>query len=417
MVFWCSQKFVNPINIWPAYFVTMLKHLSGAGSPRRLHARARTRLVRWLLDPGVEASPEIHAALVRDVDMSMPAIYFSTINFLILGAVFFHISPTEWHAFLLAGNLLSVGLRLSSAMLINKGNAEGRPVLVDIYCLSTIFWGCLQGALAGGAMISESTTLQILAATGIMALQGALFTRNFSVPRFAMTILCASVLPFATGIGFARDHWLLCLPLMMPSYLFGTYSTIKRFQGLSLLAYQERHISQQAALHDPLTGALNRRGVRQAMENGIGHEVLTVFYLDLDAFKQVNDRHGHIAGDRLLRGVVKRLRTVVREGDILGRAGGDEFIIVAPAMTQAAAENFAARLVAQLSAQSYAIGDGLTARIGVSVGFACAPEDSTSLMELTHMADMALCAVKQQGKGSWQRAVVSGQSSAVSSGF
>jgi diguanylate cyclase (GGDEF)-like protein len=136
--------------------------------------------------------------------------------------------------------------------------------------------------------------------------------------------------------------------------------------------------------------------------------MLTVFYMDLDGFKQVNDNHGHAAGDRLLRGVVKHLRTVIRDGDILGRVGGDEFVVIAPAMPPAAAEAFAARIVEQLTAHIYALGKGITTRIGVSVGYACAPEDSTSLLELTHMADQALYVVKQKGKGSWQRAATCG---------
>lgn len=376
--------------------------------PSRLHGRARTRLVRWLLEPGVTASPRLRAALVGDVDISLPGILFSSVNFICLGGIFWWLSPTPWHAALLAANGLGAATRLASVALIATGKAEARPGLVDLYCLATICWSLLQGIMAGGAMISESPPLQILAATWIMALQGSLCTRNFSVPRFAMAILCAADLPFVAGAGLSQDHWLLVIAAATPSYLYASYAAVKRFQTLSLQAYREQFLSQEAALRDPLTGALNRRGLRQAINDGISEEMLTVFYLDLDGFKMVNDLYGHTAGDRLLRGVVKRLGPIIRDGDILGRVGGDEFIIIAPAMPPEAAEAFAARLVEEITTHLYPLGNDMTARIGVSVGYACAPEDSTSVLELTHMADVALYAVKKNGKGSWQRAATCG---------
>jgi diguanylate cyclase (GGDEF)-like protein len=269
-------------------------------------------------------------------------------------------------------------------------------------------WSLLQGVMAGGSMLSECPTLQIMSATFVMALQGSLCTRNFSVPRFAMTILCAADLPFVAGAALSKDHWLLVISVVTPSYLYASYATVKRFQTLALQAYREQFLSQEAAVRDPLTGALNRRGLRQAMDEDIGDALLTVFYLDLDGFKMVNDLHGHTAGDQLLRGVVRRLRLIIRDDDILGRVGGDEFIIIAPSMPPEAAEAFAARLVAELTAHVYPLGKETSTRIGVSVGYACAPEDSTSLPELTHMADVALYAVKKNGKGSWQRVATCG---------
>ena len=94
--------------------------------------------------------------------------------------------------------------------------------------------------------------------------------------------------------------------------------------------------------HDALTGLLNRRGLdqqlAQAMAHARRHEVPTaLMFLDLDGFKLVNDRFGHLHGDRLLRNVVQGLRERLRAGDTIARVGGDEFAIILPFATPAAA--------------------------------------------------------------------------------
>ena len=131
----------------------------------------------------------------------------------------------------------------------------------------------------------------------------------------------------------------------------------------------------------------------------------SLFHLDLDGFKEVNDRLGHEAGDVLLRLVAARLRQASREADIIARPGGDEFIIIAPGMTPSIGEAFAARLVTEICRDPFSLGGGRSASVGVSVGFACAPEDGTAFEELYRKADAALYAVKSQGKRSWRRSL------------
>ena len=107
-------------------------------------------------------------------------------------------------------------------------------------------------------------------------------------------------------------------------------------------------ISEQA-LHDPLTGALNRRGgeaaadhVRGVVERGGG--TVTVTILDLDGFKGFNDEHGHAAGDALLVEIVSTWLAHLRAGDVLARVGGDEFLLVLPQTDAAAATHLVARM-------------------------------------------------------------------------
>lgn len=127
------------------------------------------------------------------------------------------------------------------------------------------------------------------------------------------------------------------------------------------------------------------------------HHSLAVLYLDLDHFKQVNDRLGHAAGDALLADVAQRMRAAVREGDTVARLGGDEFAIIQPnADRPDSTMALARRLLARIAAP-YAI-DGAEAVVGVSIGIAWYPEDGLSADDLLRHADAALYAAKRGGR-------------------
>ncbi len=83
-----------------------------------------------------------------------------------------------------------------------------------------------------------------------------------------------------------------------------------------------------AATHDALTGLLNRAGLRDLIDRGSELPVIGALYLDLDGFKEVNDRYGHHAGDELLAVVATRIRHAVRSDDVVSRIGGDEFVVL-----------------------------------------------------------------------------------------
>jgi diguanylate cyclase (GGDEF)-like protein len=160
---------------------------------------------------------------------------------------------------------------------------------------------------------------------------------------------------------------------------------------------------KRLAMHDVLTGLANRMWFRQAlqeaMERAAAQETkLAVLMIDLDRFKPVNDRYGHLVGDLVLKEVAQRLRKVGRAGELRGRFGGDEFVaIVEYDSDDAIPRNVGERLVKSLAEPMYL--QGLTVEIGGSVGIAIYPSDATTAEELVGKADMALYRAKSDGRG------------------
>ena len=147
------------------------------------------------------------------------------------------------------------------------------------------------------------------------------------------------------------------------------------------------------ALHDPLTGILNRRGFDERGAACIrGTSVGAVLYLDLNQFKSINDRFGHQAGDALLKAFGHRLEFCLRPEDILGRLGGDEFAIVLPGVSVEDAKHIAERLV-QTSAEAYII-QGQEIKCTASVGIALLPKHGEELWHLLSIADGAMYKAK-----------------------
>ena len=150
--------------------------------------------------------------------------------------------------------------------------------------------------------------------------------------------------------------------------------------------------AQQAAERDPLTGLLNRAGLRRRLGE-LGQAELTVLYLDLDHFKEVNDEYGHEAGDQVLVEVGARLAAAVRVTDLTVRLGGDEFVLVAA--DHADPRRLAERIIADIE-QPIATDRG-DASVSASIGWTYA-EAADDIDELLRRADEALRAAKGSGK-------------------
>lgn len=157
------------------------------------------------------------------------------------------------------------------------------------------------------------------------------------------------------------------------------------------------------AHHDSLTALANRHTLQRQLEQSLSlaarhQRVGALLLFDLDSFKEINDAHGHMIGDQLLRMVAARLRPALRESDTFARFGGDEFAVVAPDIAgPAGAADLAQRLI-KLMAEPFRVGDG-EVQIGVSIGVALFLEGSDDPEQLITRADRALYWAKHESRG------------------
>ncbi|UIJ72569.1 bifunctional diguanylate cyclase/phosphodiesterase [Aurantimonas sp. HBX-1] len=174
----------------------------------------------------------------------------------------------------------------------------------------------------------------------------------------------------------------------------------RRSITLSLSEAEVRHLAH----HDLLTGLANRAQLAKRFDAAIGERWtgghLTLIYLDLDRFKEVNDTLGHPAGDELLREFADRLRRLTGEADTVARVGGDEFVVLTRSLlsTQAVQE-FCAKLI-ETTRRPFDV-EGTQVFIGASVGAARASEPGDDREELFRRADVALYHSKRSGRSSF----------------
>ncbi len=184
----------------------------------------------------------------------------------------------------------------------------------------------------------------------------------------------------------------------------GVGGVVGWLRHLSRNLRHERSLSQRAQI-DPLTGALTRAAfedrlrmeLEEAGETGSG---LALLFVDLDRFKFVNDTFGHDIGDKLLREVGRVLRSNVRSNDIVGRVGGDEFMVaLLGVVDEDSAGQVARSLVRELSAPIAV--DERELQVSASIGISLYPRDGANAEELLHSADAAMYQVKEGGKNAY----------------
>lgn len=157
------------------------------------------------------------------------------------------------------------------------------------------------------------------------------------------------------------------------------------------------------AMTDPLTGLLNRRPLLRLAEAERARaarsgEFVGVMMIDCDDFKRVNDVHGHEAGDRVLRALAQRFASLVRSHDLVGRWGGEEFVMIFATADAAGAEAAAERLRLHVADTPFEARPGIGLRLTVTVGVAVLEDRLESFADLLRRADRALYAGKAKGR-------------------
>ncbi len=178
--------------------------------------------------------------------------------------------------------------------------------------------------------------------------------------------------------------------------------------GERILELQEQLIAVREALwvqatHDSLTGLWNRAAIldilrREHGRAGRGGTPLGLIIADLDHFKSVNDTYGHPAGDVVLQEVARRMRSVVRAYDSIGRYGGEEFLIIAPGCDTGSALQEAERLLECVSSEAIETPYGIVFPVSMSLGVTSSSGADEATFDLLQAADLALYRAKHRGR-------------------
>lgn len=164
--------------------------------------------------------------------------------------------------------------------------------------------------------------------------------------------------------------------------------------------------AEREARRDSLTGLWNARAFHESVHSlaaqaELEKSVFSVLFLDVDHFKSVNDRHGHVTGSRLLVEIARVLESATREGDVLGRYGGDEFTVLLPEVDTPLALNVAERIRTTIASHRFLASSGTILPITVCVGVASFPRHARDPQAILDMADRAMYI----GKGSFRNSV------------
>lgn len=195
--------------------------------------------------------------------------------------------------------------------------------------------------------------------------------------------------------------WLLAGALVLS---FGVLVALhRRVRLANRLLARSNQVLRQHGERDPLTGLANRRGFQEAMQRRAADGTLsgTLYLIDVDHFKRINDRHGHAAGDAALVEVAQRLRATLREDDLIVRWGGEEFLVVVQALSAERIDALARRMLGALQVAPVVV-ERQTIAVTASIGFATFPIGPGALAvpweRAVNLVDTAMYLAKTHGR-------------------
>jgi diguanylate cyclase len=359
----------------------------------------RDRAQAWLSPPVPDAvRPALQLAQLNGLRMQAPMLLgVAALNVIIIMAVCAHqgfpLASYGWMSALIVYCIFRVftltrrlNRPLSEAGLTKLVRRSTLATVVMLACLGLVtVYTFVAGTFSGSTLIPMSLSF------GAVSIAHCLYTmRPAAIGAITLGVFPAAIGMMAVGPFEAR---MLSLAMASVGILMMRFVTEQNDQLVISLGLAEEN--RRLAMTDALTGIANRRAIMTELDReaaaGNGYALALI---DLDGFKQVNDAHGHHAGDHLLREVATRLSQAAGEGDNVGRLGGDEFILIFRGNPDQA--DCTARANAALASLSRPVElEGLRLVFGASLGFAIAGQHGDSVEALLNSADEALYVVKR----------------------
>lgn len=299
-------------------------------------------------------------------------------------------------------------VRLHGRLIEQQKSSDQTTLLV--YAEGSVFSAILPGGLKDKSFagLREGSQIQL---TGISVISETQASRHFRLPK-AFQILLRSpddVVLLQEPSWWTPGHALVMLALVLAVTLVVIVWVValrKRVAQQTGLLRESEEQFRQMALHDALTGLATRVLLRDrldvALESARRRRTgLALLMVDLDRFKEINDAHGHQAGDKVLEATANRALQSVRRGDTVARIGGDEFVVLLPDLTDIqTAERIAAKIVEAMAVPIHFGGNEIA--VSASVGVCVATGGELDADTLLKHADVALYQAKSEGRGRFQ---------------
>ena len=352
--------------------------------------------------------PQVHAELVA-------ALFSAAVPFTIMSATFVCVGVfiVAQSGDVVAGAATLVGLiaaggkawlhiwfRQERRILLNSEEAILWERRFSVFNLA---FAAALGTLAARSFALVAEGSQLLATAMIFGFCSGQVARLAVRVRLCSLSICVAVVPSAMAAAVHGGAGHLGLATLFTLFVLGGLETVHYTYGQTRQRIAMNLELASVASLDPLTGLNNRLGLRRTISEQLSalhrtRPLLCVHCFDLDGFKAVNDRYGHATGDAVLVELARRVKCLLRDGDIAARLGGDEFVVLQAAIAHAdEAEIFARRLCRSIGAP-YSISEhSLT--IGMSVGFCTGCPDADSFDDLLAIADQRMYTAKQSGGG------------------
>nr|WP_137678065.1 EAL domain-containing protein [Parerythrobacter lutipelagi] len=299
--------------------------------------------------------------------------------------------------------------RLAAALRMSSDDSSRTTRQLElVYEVGAFSYAFVIGTMAAFTLyLGLSAELEVLMMANATCYGVGICARNAGRPTIALGQLTLVVLPIlaaAVAIGTTPMLFLaFTMVLLLPAMASITFNVFKTLRDSIAAAEQSERMAQQMrkiARTDVVTGLINRAGLNQdIVEKIMGlpeGQMLALFWIDLDRFKEVNDLLGHQIGDRVLLETASRLQESTPEGSTIARFGGDEFVIFVEVADRREAERVASEIQAEIMTPMRVSGDLL--EVAASIGVALLPEDGIDADTLLQNADLALYHAKVNGR-------------------
>jgi diguanylate cyclase (GGDEF)-like protein len=295
-------------------------------------------------------------------------------------------------------------------LMLNGAYTKSKPAAPDIraaeiweqrYAIGSFVFSALIGAAGALAFRNGDGGHQLLATALVFGYAAGAVCRISIRPAMCLPVLVLAALPTAFSAMARLDADHLFYGAILLAILVGSVETVRFLYNVNVEQISLKHDFAALARHDALTGLANRLGFKERLKRAARRahdqgDMIAVHSIDLDRFKEANDRYGHPAGDALLQAVAGRLGGMLRDDDFAVRLGGDEFVIVQTAVGHSQEALLLARRAIATLNEPFAV-DGHEIEIGASIGIAVGSQ-MADVETLMSAADKALYKSKSNGR-------------------